>query len=259
MSRLIKIVFLLLIAYSLTLNAQGFKTLGLLMGDAAEDVYAIDINGTDEYCSIASPTSILPNSNYSIIMWFKAGDLDGQQALLSRDSDASAGWMLYLESNVTTYLNDISIGDAIAETSTRTIGEWTLVVITQKLSPNVLDIYINGTAVHNTKVATSNTSTTAQFNIGRRSYPGYLSFFNGLVGQVQFIEGYALGEAEINSLYNAGGMLNASYGGGTVVAWYKWSGSTDEEMLQDYSASNNDLTGNNVTTADQVLIGASYK
>lgn len=231
-----------------------------LMGDdAQEDVYAVNLNGSDEYCSIASPTNILPTGEYSMIMWVKPADLTGQQALLTRDSDVSSGWMLYLESNQVVYLNNIAIGSSVTEGGTRTANEWILIVVTQELTPDSVHLYINSASGHTRIPQTSNTTTTAPFNIGRRSYPGYLSFLNGLVGQVQFIDGYALTGVEIDALYNAGGMLNASYGGGTVVAWYKWSGATDAEMLNDHSASGNDLTGNNVTTADQVLIGASYK
>lgn len=50
-----------------------------------------------------------------------------------------------------------------------------------------------------------------------------------------------------------------AYTGGTIVGHWKFSGATDGVMLQDYSASGNNLTGTNTTQAgDQVTIITGY-
>jgi hypothetical protein len=88
-------------------------------------------------------------------------------------------------------------------------------------------------------------------------YSAFTNPFLGQVGEFQIIREHNLSETEITDAYTNG--LKESYSAGTVVAWYKWSGSSDAVMLQDYSASGNNLTGNNLTTADQVKVGTKYK
>jgi|SRR3990167_117018 len=255
-------IFLLL---SFTLQAQGFKTLVLLMEDevVAEDVYAVDLNGSNEYATKTSPTDVdLSATTFSIIAWVKTpSTIDGgQRAIISTDANPTRGWVFMLAANEAwAFVMDNSTGVAVVSPAETETDTWRLIIATCfDLTGGVSDykVYVDGVAT--TTLNQGNTSSgDSKLTVGQDGYSqGW--YYPGLIGQVQIVSGYALTADEVTVLYNAGGTLNASYLGGTVVAWYKWSGTTDVEMLNDYSASGNDLTGTNVTTADQVLIGATY-
>lgn len=91
------------------------------------------------------------------------------------------------------------------------------------------------------------------------------TFLNGKLGEVQITRFTSL-PANIATLISDNyyrGLnkthLLGSYTGGTIVGWWKWSGATDGAMLNDYSTSNNDLTGSGVTqAADQVILPTGY-
>lgn len=238
----------------------------LLMGDKVPDVYAIDLNGTDEYADISSPTGLdLSGTTYTIIAWVKTYDpIDGgSRAIISTDADPTRGWVMQLATNEAwAMVVDNGIGAASSTAAETRAGTWTLIVAqcTRAGANSDYSIYIDGTSSCTSGCSNYNNTSNgdSKLTIGMDGYPQSW-FWNSQLGQIQVVTGYALTSEEITALYNAGGNLNASYGGGTVVAWYKWEGATDAEMLQDWSASGNDLTGHNLTTADQVLIGASYK
>lgn len=256
-----KLLFIILL--TINLNAQDFWW---WEDDATpEEVYAIDLNGSDEYAQKVSPSDMdLSGKVYTLIAWVKTPDpVAGttNRTIISSDANTTRGWLFVLGSNeawTLTYNNGTGAGAATA-VETRD-GVWTLIVATcYDISGGVSDyaVYIDDNAPNHTFDAGNTVAGADKLTVGMDGYPqGF--YYNSQLGQIQVVSGYALTAEEITALYNAGGSLNASYGGGTVVAWYKWRGATDAEMLKDWSASGNDLTGTNLTIADQVLVGTTY-
>ena len=91
------------------------------------------------------------------------------------------------------------------------------------------------------------------YSIGKGA-PGYLS---GQIGEIQIVRFTDISQSNVNastltSAYKLGIPRTWIGGGAQVVAHYQFRGSTNPQMLKDISNTGNDLTGTNVTTADQV-------
>lgn len=258
-------IFFLVICF--IIQSYGQSGLILLMDDA-EDVYAVDLNGSNEFATNTSPTGVdLSAKEYSIIAWVKTPTpIDGaaKRGIISTDANPTRGWFLHLSENElwSLWVNaGTGAASYISSAETRA-GTWTLIVVTcDDVGANSdYHWYKDGVAVSGTNVTnyTNTVSGSTKLTVGMDGYPQNFRW-NSLIGQVQVVSGHALTPTEVASLYNKGGVLNSSYASGTVVCWYKWSGKTDAVFLQDYSASGNNLTGTNVTQADdQVIYPAGY-
>lgn len=254
----------LVVLFTIISQAQGKF---FLFDDDAPDVYAIDLNGTNEYGQKTSPTGLdLSAKTYTIIAWIKTPDPingAGSRSIIGTDANPTRGWSLFLN-NAEAWNMWVNAGTGAtvgASTEVRA-GTWTLIVFEciDAGANSDYEFYIDAINVCASGCVnyTNTVNGSSKLTIGTDGYPqGF--YWTSQLGQMQVVSGYALTQAGITALYNKGGTLNASYTGGTVVAWYKWEGATDAEMLNDYSASGNDLTGTNLTTADQVKIGKTYK
>ncbi len=82
------------------------------------------------------------------------------------------------------------------------------------------------------------------------------TYFSGQIGEVQIIKFTDIAQSNVNTstLLQAyrGGLSTWSGGSPQIVAWYDFRGNSDSQMLRDKSGNGNNLTGTNVTTADQV-------
>ena len=114
-----------------------------------------------------------------------------------------------------------------------------------------MNLYLNGvadaTAVDVTSVGAINT--TANLNIGFNS----ADYFNGSIGETQLAFSNDLATSNVNAstLTQAYKQGLSTWTNGEVVGWWKWRGTTGSQMLRDYSNSANNLSGTNITIADQ--------
>jgi hypothetical protein len=82
--------------------------------------------------------------------------------------------------------------------------------------------------------------------------------FNGQIGELQIVRGYAMTAAQIADIYAKGipkSYDQTQFPGATVVAHYKWRGVSDADFLKDETGYNN-LTGTNVTQVLDQVIGS---
>lgn len=259
-----KIILIILFSY-FTLQAQGKFNFFL---DDDEFVYAVDLNGTNEYAQDTSPADVdLSAKTFTIVAWVKVPNpVLGTtiRTIISTDANPTRGWgLIFNNLERWAFINSQTATGSFAVAEETRAGTWTFIAI--ECTSYVGGVsgfiwYLDGSAVscNGCSDGVDVSSGASKLSIGRDGFSQNF-YFPSQIGQIQIISGYALTQGEITELYNRGGRLKPSYGGGTVVAWYKWDGKTDAEMLNDYSASGNDLTGTNVTTADQVKIGTTYK
>ena len=97
---------------------------------------------------------------------------------------------------------------------------------------------------------------------------GYLTggySLDGYLGETQFVRFTSLPATiatDITTNYNRGlnrVHMKSTYTDGTIVGWWKWIPTNNTVLMNDESASNNDLTGTNVTTDDSVVLTGGYK
>lgn len=242
-----------------TLQAQG--RLGILFDDDLF-VYSIDIAGTAEYASKTLPVDIgLDSIKFTIIGWVKTpATFSGQHHILSTDKNATPrGWSLLMESGTLRFYTNTGTGVGRSG-GVFSAGTWYFIAVvcttTTQASGDYL-IYKDGVSQVLSGTGSVVIENANPLMVGQQGYAGFERYWLGQIGEIQIIREHNLSQAEITAAFTGG--LKASYAAGTVVAWYKWSGGSDADMLKDYSASGNNLTGNNLTTADQVKVGKTYK
>lgn len=186
-----------------------------------------------------------------INVWFKTSTTGTKKSLVSRYA-SSTGMHLYVTTGnkLECILSDGTTTKTITGGTTVIDGNWKLATVTVDRIGN-MNLYLNGTsdatAIDVTSIGAINT--TANLNIGFNS----ADYFNGNIGESQL----AFSDDIAQSNVSAATLLGAYRGGlttwtnGIPVAWYKWRGVSDGQMLRDYSNSANNLSGSNVTTADQ--------
>jgi hypothetical protein len=155
---------------------------------------------------------------------------------------------------------EVVVGDGtytVTKTGTLTTlcdGNWHLVGLTGNRIGN-LQLYVDdvtdGTATDITSLGSISSTTTFQV--------GFLSadYFSGYIGEVQRSRYTDIAQSNVNtttltSAYRNG--IPETWIGGSpqVVFWDDFRGNSNTQMLNDKSGTGNNLTGVNVTTADQV-------
>lgn len=253
------ILFLIL---SLNLFAQSNL---LLLTDDDLFVYSIDVAGSSEY----GTTTASPNLNlieFTIIGWFKMpASLAGSHHILGTDHTVTRGWDLYMYGDEVSFMGTNATGQVIVTSGANLVADtWYFIAVTCTTATQTnlyaYEIYVDALIPPRAGAITITASETNSLVVGARRNGDndvVQSFWLGQIGEMQIITGHGLTRAEITAAFTNG--LSASYSAGTVAIWYKWSGGDNTTMLKDYSASGNNLTGNNLTTADQVKIKTSYK
>lgn len=184
-------------------------------------------------------------------VWFKTSSTGTKKSLVSRYA-SSIGMHLYITTGnkLECIFSDGTTTATITGNTTVTDNTWRLATITVDRIGN-MNLYLNGVA-DATAVDVSGLgviTTTASLNIGFNSS----DYFNGLIGETQLVAYNDLAQSNVNAstLTQAYKQGLGTWVNGTIVGWWKFRGSTDSQMLQDYSGSANHLSGTNVTTADQ--------
>jgi len=199
--------------------------------------------------------SITEAYDFSLLAWVRTSTVTANEDILNNNSYA---FRLYKQ--ITTGRLFAAVFDGVDTVASGSNGgfaddQWHLLVGSFVRSGNAA-VYVDG----NIGLTTPAMSGLGKPTYGTMTIGAFLGggggLFNGLIGELQIVRGYALSAAEIAAIYANG--IPWGHAQGTVVAHYRWRGTTDADFLKDESASGNNLTGMNVTqAADQV--SGSYK
>lgn len=239
------------------------------------NVYAADLNGANESMTKATPTGMDitgVGSEFTVMGWFKSPDVTHDNVDIARRQNTYDSWQVGKNTDGKPYFfmyeNSPVSQIYCAASSAVTDSTWYHFAVT--ISTDSTRIYVNGVRQYGAGTTypplVADVNDAPNLTIGGWSSTGgtpNTQNSNSAIGEIQIINGYALTQAEITNAYNltyAGSHYPSSYLGGTVCAWYKWSGEDDAVFLEDATGTGNDLTGNNVDRAgDQVIINGGYK
>jgi hypothetical protein len=206
-------------------NAYIVDGEGLFPPGAFEsNIYAVSLDGTDDYAAPNHTFQSLIQSDFSMSMWVKLANTTGNQWLIGGENGSFADrFNLYHDSNkVTAYLKSNGVQSATVSTSTGiTWTDWFHIVLTFSQNGTSVDnaIYANGT---------SSTGTTANMSLadyGTGSSPRNLaigalmrasasSYLEGEIDEVAFFN-YKLTTAQVTNIYK--GETDSGSGGTSGV------------------------------------------
>jgi len=160
---------------------------------------AHDFDGSDDDVSIPDSTSIRPNQNYSVSLWFKPTTVSGTYTHLVAKKGASIiSYGIWISNTNKLYfeVNDGSVHGLVG-TTTITAGNWHYAVATYDGTD--LKIYLNGSLESSTTSAGININyNTNSLFIGSGAFNAN---FNGIIDDVR-IYNYPLTLTEIQLIYS---------------------------------------------------------
>jgi hypothetical protein len=176
-----------------------------------------------EWLSIASRADVqFGNGNWSISWWmFPQATATGFQHVMGKDESGGreVSFRVQLDSGgsanrltIDMFHSDGTFITAAApanRTNASFINQWWHYTLVN--NAGAVALYENGTSVATATRAggKSFAATSTQFNIGRRSFSGFLEYFTGYVDEVAKWT-RALSQAEVTALYNAGAGIDLS-------------------------------------------------
>lgn len=233
-------IFLIFVLSALSLGQKNKLKYHNYYSGTNNPSYAVDLNGTDENMTLSG---ISIGTNFSVLFWGKPTDAASTYCAVAGNTTGDSYPLLLEVDSPTIFSHDGTSNVNVVPLAF--VNEWHLYAVVRN-GTNV-KFYIDGVQVGTDKtLATNNSLTITQIGTRKSQF-----WFKGLYGEVQILTG-SLDPAETGS-------IKSNYASATIQMWYKWEGATDAEMLNDHSANNRDLTGNNVTISDQVKLSNGYK
>ena len=145
-----------------------------------------------------------------------------------------------------------------------TTDTWYLITATFDRT-GLIDQYINGSFHRGVSILNhGKVNPTYPLRIGQIA-TAFTKYFDGDIGETQFVRFTALPATiatDITTNYNRGlnrVHMKSTYTDGTVVAHYKWIPTNNTVLMNDESASDNNLTPTNISTDDSVVLTGGYK
>lgn len=258
-----RLILFLTVVLCFAVNGQSKRLFYLFQEPVIKYVYAVNMNGSDEYMYNSSTTPFnLGSSSVTILAWVKPSNVTGGKRIVSVRS-TQAYELLLNDARVEGYMDDGSGTTFGTGASSVAANKWALAFI--EIDQGVDSIRVgfineNGLTIFPTARTISDINPNIGLTVGR--YPTVATqYFSGLIGETILIKDKALTRSELIQQYNLGaGGDHFSISGGTIMAWYKWEGATNTDFLNDAGSGNNDLTGSNVTQSDdQTTITGGYK
>jgi hypothetical protein len=167
--------------------------------------YSLNLDGTDDYISVATPN--LPTGNFSYAAWVYPDATSGTMNIISA-ADGSGGDEVLVRSNsggtVTIRVNGAS--DDLVSAQTLTASAWNHVLVTRNGSD--ISLYINGKKDTNTGsdgsvLSFSSCALLIGVDAGSSCTATLGGYFDGKVDDVKVFH-YALTDVQARSLYNNG-------------------------------------------------------
>lgn len=165
---------------------------------------SINLDGTDDYITAGSSTSLDISSEITVAAWIKPASIAQYDSIASRiTTPAYTGWSFFLgpSSNLQFTVND-NTAHMSSSANSVTTGSWQHVAITYKTS-GAYTFYVNGKSVGTGSYPSAITDSGRTMVIGRyyENYSGY--YFDGQIDDVRLYK-YALTSTQIKDLYNGG-------------------------------------------------------
>ena len=212
-----------------------------IYANQADIVYLDDVSLTQAYDALVSAWVKVPTSFSTIGSVVSNGSIvpdAGFRLMIRGDQNGYAYG--YISDNITQKLATVNI-DCRSNTA------YKLVHVVFNRTGN-LTMYSNGVAYNTADISgIGKVVSTSSLFVGRDYYSA--NYFSGNLGEVQItrFDDIATSNVSANTLLSAykGGL--GTWSNGNIVAWYKWRGSTDAQLLYDYSGNGNSLSGVNVT------------
>lgn len=211
---------------------------------------------------VVDDASFSPGYDATVLSWFKADSVAGSRYLYSY-SNAQGTYAIHLRISDSLLLAQsydgttvVNVETGFTDTTSFHLAAWVLD------RTGYLTLYLDGISVGTPALATGLgkliPSAAGYSDIrsifGSRIFGAPALPFDGSIGETQIIRGAALTAAQVLDAYNG---ISATPPGGTCVAHYRWRGADDATFLSDETGNNN-LTGTNVTQADDQVLG-DYK
>lgn len=167
----------------------------------------LDFDGSSDYVSCGDLDIAVSSGKMSISMWINPDSVSGGQWLIAEDHNSGGRNFAFGLNGDKLQLQVNGVGPSASGTTSISTGSWQHVAIVFDHSTNNGTYYVNGSA-GGTFTCTGNfTASTAQVNIGRRSYSGAEQEFDGLIDEVAIWDGEILSSSDISDLYNSGSGL----------------------------------------------------
>lgn len=235
------------IVRNLSSSADGTITATLACKNGAS-AYFDDISFSEAYdftfgCWFKSYGYVSHGSTINSLMGYKeSGDILG-------------GYGFYYASNnfLSVYSNGANLtnteGDRlILDSSTNyNDGNWHFAVASISrtgIKRLIVDNIVKASLTSNSILGNMSSTSVDILGIGRDGFA--VRSISGQIGRAFILKGYAYTEQDAQQAF----LNEIHFTSGTAVAYYKWEGEDDVTFLQDESTSNNDLTGTEVTQAD---------
>ncbi len=212
---------------------------------------AIGLDGSSEYLSKTSPAGMNSNEDFTVLAWIKTTGTSDR--IIQRYAGSGAYWYVGIDSDGSLIAAAYDGTDTVTADDGAAIndGAWHLVVVVFDRSGDITR-YVDGVE-YGTQADLASIDdislTGVTLWVGQSGASG--NYFEGSIGELQVVWGYALTAAEALTAFSSG--IRTGWAGGTTAAHYHWRGSTNAAMFDDHSVYINDLTGTNVTTADQEI------
>lgn len=211
--------------------------------------YSFVFDGINDYIDIGNPTELQLTGDFTFSAWIKTSASGSTQVFIGKDQSATERSYLFL----VTSTGNLQLviwrgGSAKVVTSTGTLndGNWhNAIAINDGTN---LKLYIDGVADGTLADGGSVDNTTANFNIGRRSYSTVERWFNGSIDEVAIWNSDQT--ANVSAIYNSGEPTTIS---GAVAHWRlgeKATFSTNWTVFDQVGS--NDGTSANMTIEDRI-------
>lgn len=219
---------------------------GLVFYLSASGVFRLDV------------VSVSEAYDFTVLAWVKRSIAvdDAERIIHRRNATTGTGFFLRVETSPLKYSfylqSAVQTAEAYSQNAPNVVGLWVLLAATVNRMGSLI-LFTNGVA--GTPIGISNIGNlrdSASLNIGT----GDGTFWTGQIGELQIIRGYAMTAAQVLDIYQQGirkSYDQKQYPGATVVAHYRWRGTSDTEFLKDETGWNN-LTGTGITQPNNQII-----
>jgi hypothetical protein len=211
--------------------------------------WSLQFDGVDDYIDIGNPTELQLTGNFTFSAWIKTSASGSTQVFIGKDQSATERSYLFLVTsagNLQLVIWRSGSAKVVTSTSTLNDGNWhNAIAINDGTN---LKLYIDGVADGTLADGGSVDNTTANFNIGRRSYSTVERWFNGSIDEVAIWNSDQ--SANISSIYNGGEPTTIT---GSTAYWKLGEQATfSTNWTVPDQVGSNDGTSANMTIEDRV-------
>ncbi|MEG3640272.1 LamG-like jellyroll fold domain-containing protein [Magnetococcus sp. PR-3] len=201
----------------------------------------LDFNGSQELTLSAGADLVGNNDDMTVSLWFKAGQLGLEQALVDTRDSSGVGWLIYQDATdkLTALFYDGSNALSVSSTESVAVGEWMHITSTLDRTGNAT-LYINGEEENSATVTTLNDlSPTAGATLAIGDIGDASSSVSPLTGSLSEI---TLWDRALDATDTAELMHGVDLTDANLVAYWPMQEQTGSSTLSDLSSNGHDIT-----------------